>query len=88
MSDCEPTTCENGKCQATGECIDVPEKDNYQEQLVDAIMDYMSNCSRVLAKHRLDIIEAIAQMLETSYPDNANTNAFCAAIRSMKEESK
>lgn len=31
-----------------------------------------------------DVIEEVAQILKNSYPDNVNTNAFCAAIRSMK----
>lgn len=32
-------------------------------------------------------IEAAARELEQSYPDNANTNAFCAAIRSIARPS-
>lgn len=31
-----------------------------------------------------DAIEAAAVKLKEWYPDNANTNAFCAAIRSLK----
>jgi hypothetical protein len=34
---------------------------------------------------RNQVIEEVAQQLQEWYPDNANTNAFCAAIRSMKE---
>jgi hypothetical protein len=30
------------------------------------------------------ILEQVALMLASSYPDNVSTNAFCAAIRSMK----
>lgn len=69
---CNPATCENGKCRATGECIDIPE--SVVEEL-QAILD----------EHRDEIIEEVAQMLSDSYPDNANTNAFCAAIRSLKK---
>lgn len=29
-------------------------------------------------------LEEAAVSLKASYPDNANTNAFCAAIRSLK----
>lgn len=29
-------------------------------------------------------LEEAAAMLQASYPDNINTNAFCAAIRSLK----
>jgi len=29
-------------------------------------------------------LEEAARMISESYPDNANTNAFCAAIRSLK----
>lgn len=32
---------------------------------------------------RAAAIEECAQMLAREYPDNANTNAFCAAIRSL-----
>lgn len=70
MTDCDPVTCENGKCRATGECIDHPW--------------FYSDITKI--NFRNDVIEEIARMLETSYPDNNNTNAFCAAIRSMKEK--
>lgn len=32
---------------------------------------------------RLKTIEACARFLQEEYPDNVNTNAFCAAIRSL-----
>lgn len=34
--------------------------------------------------YRDRIIEEVAVMLAASYPDNVNTNAFCAAVRSLK----
>ena len=36
------------------------------------------------AELRNAALEEAAVMLNASYPDNANTNAFCAAIRSIK----
>lgn len=35
---------------------------------------------------RGNVIDEIANRLAADYPDNANTNAFCAAIRSMKQD--
>lgn len=36
------------------------------------------------ASARNATLDEAAAMLQSSYPDNANTNAFCAAIRSLK----
>ena len=35
---------------------------------------------------RDSVIEQCAKNLASWYPDNANTNAFCAALRSMKQK--
>ncbi|KQZ00866.1 hypothetical protein ASD45_08365 [Pseudolabrys sp. Root1462] len=40
-------------------------------------------CAEVVAARDAALEEAAA-MLQASYPDNVNTNAFCAAIRSLK----
>ena len=37
---------------------------------------------------RNDTIEEVAVMLARSYPGNVSTNAFCAAIRSMKTKER
>lgn len=40
--------------------------------------------SATLLQQRNEAFERAASYLAESYPDNANTNAFCAAIRSLK----
>lgn len=38
--------------------------------------------------YRDSVIEEVSDMLERAFPDNVSTNAFCAAIRSMREPLK
>lgn len=64
-------------------------RDDLEKQVVGLMAEVMGlrlriDAARVAARDAA--LEEAAIDLKLSYPDNASTNAFCAAIRSMKSQ--
>lgn len=61
------------------------EQYDYAKERTDETRKLWSDDSKLRKEIWNEAIEAAAVMLSSSYQDNVSTNAFCAAIRSLKK---